>query len=832
MVDASGTHAVETESKPNLSSMSNACGRNGISAVAMPIALADLPIQSQMSVLNKKLDIISKRCDRIEGMIFTRDDTTLSSVNDLFTIVQTLLNTQAILEEEMNNLQETKTKIDMRAIKRLEKIYTELPASNSEAKQNNQDNKQQYMDSNGEANEIDKRASNTNANITMDANHTTESEISDESIEVLGEQSPLHSTIIPTTINLSENALTPGTKMLVGTNCAQCLKAKTPSFISNGSDIFRNTTSANEGSERQGCSVPSENISESSPGTDNKTSTQSKNTSPRSIKEVALSSNQQLYYEKLKEKWASNSKIERKVTQEAPSVSEKKANNVRGLDSINKQYKAPTSREHSNGIAGSQISNDSKTVPSVLTGCNNSTTTSTSTYSKVAENESIQASPVMGSVLKEDESAAFEGEEIMNLPTIAAQRASHLHDKEASSPKRTKELILTIPKVNKAPLFEEKFGEETGKSPDKNVPTILTFNTNHLDGKNLTVKLQAKAKEINEEEKKILKNINFQQLKRITVKYKDETKVIIPINTTSKSRPSMKESSPTQYCPPLKEASPSRQSKSPSPLSVKDKLVSPKKGLIPSQLPSYTEKPLITWRKQEVPPERELFTFDGRYYVDKESKKMVTASTFVDTHYTWLKKTAKPSTQKDKITTVPMSAMIRDESLDATHVLGKCIMDKHYLHTLEFFFLEFIWEDRLIQLGLEVEDDPKTVNFHYLLFSTIVHWRDAARKERGLESYTILHAVKELEHFRLALKKSVSWFYRNTILVEDLLNTYLEQPDVNWMYSDKQALPILNRDGLNENNINEALESALGITKANDRSKISKGKSSHPLLQT
>ncbi|CCC71466.1 hypothetical protein NCAS_0H01560 [Naumovozyma castellii] len=247
-----------------------------------------------------------------------------------------------------------------------------------------------------------------------------------------------------------------------------------------------------------------------------------------------------------------------------------------------------------------------------------------------------------------------------------------------------------------------------------------------------------------------------------------------------------------------------------------DKQIS-SEGLIKGETPK-KERPLKMEEPESLgPPERYLYKFDGKNYVNKKSGLVVSTGEFIRAHYEWLGKTSASSNHSDtNLGPLEIDDLIRVESQFAAKILGKPPMSKHYLHTFEFFFMEFLWEESLIDKGLEVEDSDANVKFHRLLYELVVFWRNYSRKERRIPNFTMLHAVKELECFRIYIKKSVAWLYQHTKEVKPLLlatRKRSEEKDVEWGFPDWKQVPSLEMDGIDEFNIDSKLNELLAVGK-------------------
>lgn len=98
----------------------------------MPLSDEEFPIRTQFGLMNERVDVLSRRFDELETTLVSKDSSLLKSIQDLFTILEIILNNYSTLEREMEEFKKNQTKIDMRAIKRLEKIYLDLSSPKDE----------------------------------------------------------------------------------------------------------------------------------------------------------------------------------------------------------------------------------------------------------------------------------------------------------------------------------------------------------------------------------------------------------------------------------------------------------------------------------------------------------------------------------------------------------------------------------------------------------------------------------------------------------------------------------------------------------------------------
>ena len=151
-----------------------------------------------------------------------------------------------------------------------------------------------------------------------------------------------------------------------------------------------------------------------------------------------------------------------------------------------------------------------------------------------------------------------------------------------------------------------------------------------------------------------------------------------------------------------------------------------------------------------------------------------------------------------------------DEGDKAMEVLGSNIMTPGYLMTVEYFLGDYLQACHLVEEKLSPGCTTDYWRRCRNLFLLLMYWRQLAREKRGFRRYTMLHAVKEIENFRLhAQPKSYA-------ISEPFFLDKKEQERIassgkprEWMYQVEKTLPFIGQNGITEANINAALDALL-----------------------
>lgn len=172
---------------------------------------------------------------------------------------------------------------------------------------------------------------------------------------------------------------------------------------------------------------------------------------------------------------------------------------------------------------------------------------------------------------------------------------------------------------------------------------------------------------------------------------------------------------------------------------------------------------------------------------------------------------------------------IEMETEHAFSILSNTTLTEKYVNSLEYFLMEFRWENKLVGLGLKLRESKRTWQRRKALFALFEFWRDQSREKRNFAGFTILHAVKEMENYRIFINRSVSWFYNHITLLKMILYDLCDNVDTQWrewMFHKGETIPVLGINDVNEENINEAIDNVLTLDFLDDGSENNQVKSS------
>lgn len=150
--------------------------------------------------------------------------------------------------------------------------------------------------------------------------------------------------------------------------------------------------------------------------------------------------------------------------------------------------------------------------------------------------------------------------------------------------------------------------------------------------------------------------------------------------------------------------------------------------------------------------------------------------------------------KKDRTTAQTLTELTEAETEQTFELLGKTVLTENYVNSLEYFLMEFFWENKLVRLGLKLKESKRTWQRRRALFTLFEFWRDQTIEKRNFKQYTMLHAVKEMENYRIFINRSVSWFYNHITLLKMILYDLCDNIDSQWrewMYPRNKTLPVL-----------------------------------------
>lgn len=235
----------------------------------------------------------------------------------------------------------------------------------------------------------------------------------------------------------------------------------------------------------------------------------------------------------------------------------------------------------------------------------------------------------------------------------------------------------------------------------------------------------------------------------------------------------------------------------------------------------------------------ELLCRDGFFYQRDHPKVPITTGSYLKFKFkskeeelvglSISQKDFADNTRHERMNAHFLKPEIEVETEQAFTILSKTTLTEKYVNSLEYFLMEFRWENKLVGLGLKLRESKRTWQRRKALFTLFEFWRDQSREKRNFENYTVLHAVKEMENYRIFINRSVSWFYNHITLLKMILYDLCDNVDTQWrewMFNKGEALPMLGVNGVDEDNINEAIDNVLTLDFLDDGTENNQIKSS------
>lgn len=145
--------------------------------------------------------------------------------------------------------------------------------------------------------------------------------------------------------------------------------------------------------------------------------------------------------------------------------------------------------------------------------------------------------------------------------------------------------------------------------------------------------------------------------------------------------------------------------------------------------------------------------------------------------------------------------------------LGNLIMTKELYKSVDLFFCDFIQKYCMLYHGYKV-------NSVYTMFwenqknliKLIIFWRDISRELRDMPNFTLLHALLEIENYRIYSKMKLATLQSQTTNLKQFLSSVASSSRVaSWMYPAGVHLPDINDPDVDETNIVSLLEKLLEL---------------------
>ncbi|CCH58102.1 hypothetical protein TBLA_0A03020 [Henningerozyma blattae CBS 6284] len=233
----------------------------------------------------------------------------------------------------------------------------------------------------------------------------------------------------------------------------------------------------------------------------------------------------------------------------------------------------------------------------------------------------------------------------------------------------------------------------------------------------------------------------------------------------------------------------------------------------------------------------ELICRSGFFYLRGEPRKPINTGSYLKFKFKPKEDELLRSTltedlddhRAERMNSYALKADIEVETNFAFSILSGTTLTERYVNSLEYFLMEFRWENRLVDLGLKLRESKRTWQRRKALFTLFEFWRDQSREKRGFHNYSILHAVKEMENYRIFINRSVSWFYNHITLLKMILYDLCDNTETQWrewMYPKNKPIPTIGENGITTETINEVIDNALTLDFLDDGTENKEVKSS------
>ncbi|KAG0660668.1 hypothetical protein C6P45_001550 [Maudiozyma exigua] len=203
----------------------------------------------------------------------------------------------------------------------------------------------------------------------------------------------------------------------------------------------------------------------------------------------------------------------------------------------------------------------------------------------------------------------------------------------------------------------------------------------------------------------------------------------------------------------------------------------------------------------------QLYIVDDIIYTGESPYSAISFVYFVDLKYSNIRKTRETTTTNFSI---GFPHILIDEGDKAMEVLGSNIMTPNYLMTVEYFLGDYLQACHLVEEKLSPGCTTDYWRRCRNLFLQLMYWRQLAREKRGFRRYTMLHAVKEIENFRLHVQPK-SYAITEPFFLEKKIQAKIasSRKPKEWMFQTEKSLPVIGQNGITEVNINAALDALL-----------------------
>lgn len=204
----------------------------------------------------------------------------------------------------------------------------------------------------------------------------------------------------------------------------------------------------------------------------------------------------------------------------------------------------------------------------------------------------------------------------------------------------------------------------------------------------------------------------------------------------------------------------------------------------------------------------EFFTINNMFYTSEKPYCAISINYHVNLKYSEIRKNREKTTLKHSL---DFPHILIDESHAAVKLVGRHILTTHNFTSLEYFLTNFLAQCNLIKARLNPASSSDSWKSQKNMFLILMHWRQLSKEKRGYRNYTMLHAVKEIENYRLHLKKTITQISTPCPTNKHILSKICEEGNNNlpWMFQVTTVLPTIGQVGVTEDNIEEKLDQLL-----------------------
>ncbi|CCH60150.1 hypothetical protein TBLA_0C03470 [Henningerozyma blattae CBS 6284] len=170
----------------------------------------------------------------------------------------------------------------------------------------------------------------------------------------------------------------------------------------------------------------------------------------------------------------------------------------------------------------------------------------------------------------------------------------------------------------------------------------------------------------------------------------------------------------------------------------------------------------------------------------------------------------------------PMEINSQDESEleDIMKILGNTPANCSFLHGFEYFVCETHWLNKMARKDEFLRDSVRGWEKRKHLMSLVIYWKHRTIESRRLPTFTLFHATKELENYRLFMHVTFSWLKDHISHIKRFLEAFIKERSKKshpWAFHSTQNMPVLGKKGTTYKNINARVDKVIHIKVSRDR---------------